>query len=241
MAENFQAPQLGPEGTVQCEVTGEWLPADETIEFQGQRVGAQGKQILMERIRSGAGPGGLNKPTVLRRWGCWLLDGILVGVVYAIISVTVGIVWGASVAAGADGEEGDAAMAMLILQGTLTVIFGVLVIGYYTVFHGLKGQTPGKMAGKLKVVRGDGSDIDMRTAFLRAIYYQGPGLLASALGVLAFLLVSDSGLALTINAFSGLGGLYILVDLVFALVDSKQQRALHDRLASTRVIHMEDE
>jgi predicted Zn finger-like uncharacterized protein len=66
--------------------------------------------------------------------------------------------------AGDLGPHGDA------LRATITGVFGtVLVIAYYVFFTGYCGQTPGKMAIRVKVIRTDGSDIGYGRAFLREV------------------------------------------------------------------------
>lgn len=48
------------------------------------------------------------------------------------------------------------------------VLFG-LAFGYFTLFHYLSGQTPGKMAGKLLVVDVGGEPLQLSQAFLRSV------------------------------------------------------------------------
>ena len=47
------------------------------------------------------------------------------------------------------------------------ILFLVVYIGYFTYLEGSKGQTVGKMITRIKVVREDGSPIDMNQAFTR--------------------------------------------------------------------------
>ncbi len=42
----------------QCEISGEWVPPDELVTFQGKRVSAAGKQILLDRLAAGELPAG---------------------------------------------------------------------------------------------------------------------------------------------------------------------------------------
>jgi hypothetical protein len=55
MDERFEIdPDSAPERElVQCDVTGKWVSPDDTVEFQGFRVCAEGKEILLDRLRSG--------------------------------------------------------------------------------------------------------------------------------------------------------------------------------------------
>jgi len=52
---------------------------------------------------------------------------------------------------------------------TLTGLFFLIYLGYYTYFEGTRGQTVGKMVTKIKVVREDGGEIDIKAAFVRNI------------------------------------------------------------------------
>ena len=94
--------------------------------------------------------------------------------------------------------------------------------------HAARGQTVGKIAGKLRVVNLDGSPITSGQAYIRAIAYVGIGYLSAAAIMLR--------LPTFIMVASVVAGIYGLANLLFALFDFNQQRALHDRIAGTRVI-----
>jgi|GEM_PF-3373707 uncharacterized RDD family membrane protein YckC len=65
--------------------------------------------------------------------------------------------------------EADQATIMLIV---LCSLFGALLTFlYFTVMHGWKGQTLGKMAMSIKVVRNDGSNVSYGTALLRHLMW----------------------------------------------------------------------
>ena len=57
-------------------------------------------------------------------------------------------------------------------------------IAYYTYLEGTKGQTIGKMVTKIKVVREDGTPIDMEQAFKRNILRVIDGLFAYLIGAI---------------------------------------------------------
>jgi len=91
------------------------------------------------------------------------------------------------------------------------------------------------MAGRIKVVKLDGPPIKLPRAYWRAVCYVGPG----ALRPVPYLLGLSFGAA-TIGAsiITLVSGTYRLVNVIMALADRDRQRALHDRLAGTRVIHV---
>jgi uncharacterized RDD family membrane protein YckC len=55
-----------------------------------------------------------------------------------------------------------------VLLGSLSIL---IFIAYYVVFWATSGQTPGKMAMRIKVIRADGSSVSWGKAFLRFIGY----------------------------------------------------------------------
>jgi uncharacterized RDD family membrane protein YckC len=198
-----------------CSVTGKMVPEDELVTFQGHRVCAEGKAILLERLKSGeAMPGESEKPTVLRRFLCMLLDVVILLVPLLIANVLVAL------------------QGSLALVGAVSLIGAVIRIIYYGQMHGSYGQTVGKMAGQLKVVNNcDSSPIGMGTGYVRSLAYAGPNII-SALVIFVGnqLLISLAGIIIVV---------YFLVNVVVALADSNRQRALHDHIAGTRVIYIQ--
>ena len=231
MEQTNQLPPTPPEaGMVQCEITGKWVPQDEIITIEGRQVCAEGKAELLDRLKSGERlPGELERPSVLRRLGAMIVDGIVMGVVnYSIGFLILGsALFGAAQATTAAG---------------ITVGFGVWQLGsiviltaYYTLMHGKYGQTLGKMAVKIKVLNGNGSPISMNTAFLRFIYYNGPAMIGMIIISISAIIGSDV-LVMVSGVINSVAGIYILVSAIMAIVDREQQRAIHDRLAKTRVV-----
>ena len=208
-----------PPGMGQCSVTGAIVPEDELVTIQGQRVCAEGKAILLDRLRAGETlPGEVEKPTVLRRFGAILLDSIILSLTCAAIGAVIGAINYKTI-----GQPNNP------LFGVISLIAFVITTAYFTLLHGTRGQTVGKMAAGLRVVNNtDNSPISMQTALLRAFYYTGPNLVSSV--------VLFSMNATLINVATVVVWLYGLVNLICALVDSDRQRSLHDRLAGTRVI-----
>ena len=222
-----QGPQL-----VKCEISGREVPPDEIIEFQGYKVCAEGKDMLLKRLKSGEMlPGELERPSVLRRFGCYFVDGFLVGIVN--LGITFALLGAAVV--GTPGSPGDVE-SFVRMQGIASFLAVLIAIAYFGLMHGSKGQTLGKMAGKLKVVNMDGSDITMGKGFARAFLYLGPNLL-QPLAMFVIGMTPGANPALGAAQFLALAaGIYLLANIILALVDRAMQRALHDRLAGTRVV-----
>lgn len=114
----------------------------------------------------------------------------------------------------------------------LVTVLGIAAVLFYAVLltrrEGEKnGQTVGKSSRRVRVLREDGDTVDTRSAVVREVGRSGPLIL----GVL--LLTTGSALIV-------LGALLLFVwplaDGLAAVFDSGN-RALHDRVAGTRVVH----
>ena len=109
----------------------------------------------------------------------YMIDGTLLGVVQFVLSLIIGLVIGAM--GGFEGD-GDAALNVVLW------LFGVsLSIAYAVFFTGYCGQTPGKMALRIKVIRTDGRPLTYGRAALREV----PGkFLSSILLGIGYLMVA---------------------------------------------------
>ncbi len=96
--------------------------------------------------------------------GFWLrvVASLLDSVVVFILQLVCGVVLGASGALLGGFDKGDSSVAILIWLFTT-----VLGLAYYIIFTGSCGQTLGKMALRIKVIRKDGSDLGYGGAALR--------------------------------------------------------------------------
>ena len=237
--------------TINCEVTGKTIPRNDAVVFQGKWVGAEGKAILLDRLRSGADePKKMFPPTILARFGGLFIDGI-VGTVVAVI-VVLPIAFQFLIHLGPDEPSGGNSPRAIL--GLLKLFFqaslGLFLIGYFTFYHSRTGQTVGKKMARTKVVDLEGRPITVRVAFLRALYYYLPsfvtklGSIILVLTQLSFLADGSKsssammGFAMALFALSGLSAIYGVADFLVALFDRSRQRAIHDRLANTRVIRV---
>ncbi|MEM9752307.1 MAG: RDD family protein [Planctomycetota bacterium] len=213
---------------VRCEVTNDLVPLDETVVLQGKRVSARGKQILIDRLSTGAQiDGDMEAPTSLRRFGCAFLDGLLMG----LVGVVIGAVMGA--AAGITNSL-DARVI-----GGIEFVAGLIGFAYFVIMHASRGQTIGKMAGKIKVLNTDGSDITFGTSFFRAFMYTGiqliPSLLVIVFGASFY---GDFESLAPYDILTVVIGIYVLANCITVLV-SQNKRAIHDMAAGTRVIQLD--
>lgn len=205
------------DNTQRCQVTGRTLPAEDLVTFQGMLVSAEGKQILIERLKSGKElPSALERPTFLRRFGSWLLDCLALITLCGIAM----LIW--VVSTGSSSED------LVKIRGWLPLAAVITQFIYLWVAHARYGQTVGKFICHLRVVNRDGSPISVGTAFLRAFIFVLPGIFRA----IALL----SGDRVMLNVSAKFGSLIWILIIAMALADRKMQRSLHDRIAGTRVI-----
>ncbi len=109
-----------------------------------------------------------NEADALPKAGFWirvvasLVDCVILIILQVILSVLLGVVT-TGVSLGMN-EQGLTALSLVYsLFGT------VLSMAYYVFFTGYSGQTPGKMAVRVKVIRTDGQHISYGRAFFREI------------------------------------------------------------------------
>ena len=107
-------------------------------------------------------------------------QGIGIRLVSLVIdSIIFGLIFGAlGNILGAGGMQGD------MFPWYWGVLYFAIYIAYFTLLEGSKGQTVGKMITKIKVVREDGSPIDMSQAFTRNILRIIDGLFAYLIGAI---------------------------------------------------------
>jgi uncharacterized RDD family membrane protein YckC len=148
------APAPGP-GEVVCAECGRMFPADETVRMGKASVCAACKPIFLQKLSEGAkiNTGELNYAGFGIRFGAKILDGLILGIPFA-------IVYFASIfplIAMSKGKEPTATMGLL----PLLIQFGFIFVQMaYTIFFlGKYGATPGKMICKIKVVTSEGDRI----------------------------------------------------------------------------------
>ena len=142
-----------------------------------------------------------------RRVVAAILDGLIVGGVAIVILGALGVGFFA---------DGDASTWEIITGAIVSVVvFAILAFFYAPVLMSrTNGQTLGKMAVGIRVVRANGKRVDFWWAVLREVVVKGV-----AFGI----------------AGSLTGGLAYIADAIWPLVD-KQDRALHDFVVDSRVV-----
>lgn len=110
----------------------------------------------------------LSETATLPKAGFWirvvasLVDGVVLVILQVILSLLLGVV-----TAGVSTDINEQGLTALSLVYSL---FGtILSMSYYVFFTGYCGQTPGKMAVRVKVIRTDGHEISFGRSFFREI------------------------------------------------------------------------
>jgi uncharacterized RDD family membrane protein YckC len=105
-------------------------------------------------------PEALPKAGFWIRLVAWMVDSAIITVTQIVLSLVL-----AAVGLGADLDPTGQGMIAMV-----TWLFGsVLTVAYYVFFTGYCGQTPGKMALRIKVIGTDGSEIGYGRAALREV------------------------------------------------------------------------
>lgn len=145
------------EGVRRCSRCGSTFCGDCLVTIQNKPYCATCKHEHLLDVRSGVAPGALSLATIWKRFGAIFVDGLIVNLPMYVILM--GFVFGTASA----GEE----------PNPLLNLIGIPFMFVHMIYEGLMfqlkdGQTLGKMALKVKVVRPDGSSITTGQAWGRA-------------------------------------------------------------------------
>ena len=213
------APEGG--GLVRCEITGREVPADETVVFQGHRVSAAGKLILVDRLNAGeAMPGEPQDASRRRRLGAAVLDVVLlVAVLLGVLALVFVFSGDDTPLIGGDDRGADAVAAM---------VTAVIFFLYFGLTQSVNGQTLGKRLLGIRVVAADGSRAAAGPVFLRSAVLALPDVIGPLLVLILGISVEiESGIDLAVAVFN-------LFDV--CLIFGAARLCLHDRIAGTRVV-----
>jgi uncharacterized RDD family membrane protein YckC len=196
----------GPSGdTRYCSECGRAVPASQLTSFGDVSVCTQCQPAYSQRL-SGAGRhfGGF-----WMRFLAVIIDGIIIGVVSAIIRIPLGLAGlGVGLGLGRNPDPNQVLAALPAIMSLIGLSFAIqmaLSLAYEVYFLTTKGATPGKMALGLKVTRADGGPISV-------------------------------GLAVGRYFAKILSGLTLWIGFIIAGFD-REKRSLHDHICGTRVIY----
>lgn len=100
------------------------------------------------------------------RLGAYLIDGIVLTIIGWIIGFVLALIL-VAIAGAAEATE-QATIAVTVVVWLISI---AVSIAYYVCFWQWRGQTPGKMALGIKIIRTDGSPVTWSTAFIRYLGY----------------------------------------------------------------------
>lgn len=213
-----------PPPQVRCEVTGKFVDPEDTVEFQGKVVSAEGKNRLLAHMLGGwdsPTERTLSRPSFWRRLLCSMLDGFLMTII--IVVVNVGIL---------RTRQTDGFSVYYSTRELYATLFSyALPFLYYAYMHYKYGRSLGKMAGGYRVVNmADGLPISARTSFVRAFWSNGLSLFFLGGAMLFF---RTPGVLAALNVIIAIYG---VVNYISLPMDQEYNRPLHDRFAGTRVV-----
>lgn len=156
----------------------------------------------------GYAPGTFQLAGWWRRVGATVLDGIIISVIALLLLLPLGV--------GFAGVDSDAGFATLVGASIVTLLVILVVAFVYSplLMSRTNGQTLGRMATGIRVVRANGERMTFGFAAVREIAVKG--LLVGLAGQVTF-------------------GLAYFIDSLWPLWD-EQNRALHDMVVKTRVV-----
>jgi uncharacterized RDD family membrane protein YckC len=104
------------------------------------------------------------------RFCAMLIDSLVLGLIVLALIVLAAILGFATLPAGLEGQFRPGRVAGWLLALVLAVVMALISGGYFLLFELLmRGQTPGKKAMKLRVIRDDGTPVTANEVLLRNI------------------------------------------------------------------------
>lgn len=136
----------------------------EYIDYWREKVAGSDLSVVMKNPRA------MEYQGILIRLVSLVIDSIILGIIALALVIVTGIQFVSS--------------ATSPTPWTFNILFFLIYIGYYTYLEGTRGQTVGKMVTKIKVVREEGGEIDISTAFIRNILRIVDGLFVYLVGAI---------------------------------------------------------
>jgi uncharacterized RDD family membrane protein YckC len=137
------------------------------------------------------------------------IDGIILAIVGAIITIPFGITQFGS-------RDVGTSIAVAILGGLIVAAIG---IAYEVILTSQRGQTIGKMAVGIKIVRNDGQPLDIQSAATR----YSPSIVLSLLGIIPI-----------VGILAALGSLVLAITNIVWVFSKKS--SVYDKVGNTSVI-----
>lgn len=153
-------------------------------------------------------PTGTQPATVGKRVGAYIIDMILLTVVFVFVGVLVGLGSGPVPATPEAISAGQSYM--------YSVITAALTLAYFMLLEASSGQTLAKRMLRIKVTMADGSPVTLEAAFKRRVLFVIGSVIPLVGGLISFAVP--------------------LAALITAIQDDPDSQGFHDRWATTRVV-----
>ncbi len=158
------------EGLQHCTRCGRVFCGDCLVTLQGQPFCAACKTEQALDVQSGVDPMQAQYATILRRFCAQFIDGIVVGIPFQVLG---GLAQAAAILF-------KSIWLQMAISGSMVILIFVAMIAYEALMIRRNGQTVGKLALKIKVVRADGGPVSNRDAWIRPIVRLFAGSLCGA-------------------------------------------------------------
>ncbi len=154
--------------TAYCSECGRPYPSSQLVAMGNANVCAQCKPVFLQRIQEGGKPiGGFRYAGFWIRFVARVIDAVLLGVIGIIINMPLRMLLGF----GGLGNPAAAVTLGLALVGVTILVDFAIGFAYEVYFVSTRGATPGKMVLGLKIVRPDGSLLNVGQAVGRYFAY----------------------------------------------------------------------
>jgi len=158
------------DGLQHCVRCGRVFCGDCLVMLKGQPYCASCKTEQALDVQSGVDPTQAQYATLLRRFGALFVDNIIIGIPFQILSFA--------------GQAAAIMFKNAWLQIAISLVLMLVAMAANIVYEALmvrrNGQTVGKMALKIKVVRMDGGPVSNREAWMRPVVRLFAGMLCAA-------------------------------------------------------------
>jgi uncharacterized RDD family membrane protein YckC len=156
-------------GTGFCSECGRPFPNNQLVMIGNASVCAQCKPVYLQRVREGGQAIGARRYAGFWiRFVAYVLDAVILSIVFSIISVPLMLLLGGGAAISDPSALTGMALGVL---GLYFLVSFVLTFWYQAYFVSKRGGTPGKLILGLKVIHPDGSLLSMGQAFGRSLAY----------------------------------------------------------------------
>lgn len=197
-------------GKLACAECGHWFAPDDMITYAGNHICAECKPRFFQKIREGVNTGEqLRYAGFMIRLVAVFIDAVLLG----LLMIPLNMILQPPFPILAGVNPFTLVFFFAGVGGISSLAGFALGAGYRTYLHGSRGQTLGKMACGIRVVKPDGSGVGYANAFGRYCF---------------------SSILLLLPAF----GIFLWLGAHLMAGFDREKRALHDHIAGTRVIHI---